>query len=836
MDSPEKEENKKTKNIKFDDEKIKEQEEQKKCDPGPRVNFPKNTIRFLTYLENFNKIDENNVFGCKGKYMKYNYDGKYCCVDKPQTKQELFDFVNHILQIMIDKLGVTAFKNGIETVKYIIDLRNSLLSKNEGLEDNIEIPDKYKGDANLYIDSWYQDNLRYQNNLNESKQSAKQSDIESVIESALISAQKNSDINKEELTKLAIEFAEENSKKNENILQEPISSSVLQTKPTKQNGSTKGEPEEVRKSEEKAKEILESILDGVNDNADTPEEKEENKILTDKLTELSKNLSIEFGNLENKDEKDFFVKKMYFFYIRKNMSTLLEDVTNIFVKNPITFLHSSIKKNLIKLLVPCYNVFAKHKIPQDQSLTDNDKEKYKLKNLESTMIKEEIVEKMPKKLFKEFFNKIKSIEKGKPNPNPEVLRQIDDILNDNAEINELTKQTINAILKDKKNSKLLEITKKEVLDDSIYELLSHNYETFDDSIRYMSDILRLFKDIKDNLVTNKLYDTKLSEILDKLQSIINHIQNETKKSRKDENNATANTEMNKEIVKAMKSEKQTDNTPKEQGLIDSFQNIQKIIKDMRASVFPDTTSTDVDKNITLTDVHKNNMLVDIDEIISKLKRLRTRQIEYIRVVKCNLFSFFTPNRSYYFCRNFLRMLILLLQEDIIRKIVEGNRGWLHSGVSISRGISKTVNVVRKGLKGMTKYSTFDNKGDRHTFKKNTKKIIRHIKDLGITNIDENQAFYGGGEDTPFMLGLALITIGIILLAIGSSTHNQSVSTVGLILFLIGIALFGILIQAGTMGGKTRKNRKGKRKHNTRKSHNKNNKNKNKKNKNKKNKK
>jgi hypothetical protein len=138
-----------TPTLRFDEESIR----QKTCIPGPNVVFPKKIVNFSSFISNYNK---EGSLGCgRGKYPQYT-DGKYCCVNRKFTEQELLDYINFLLYGAITNLSYTAFKKNKRTVDYILDERYILLSKYPHLIDNLEIPEEESGNTDDYLTKWYQ--------------------------------------------------------------------------------------------------------------------------------------------------------------------------------------------------------------------------------------------------------------------------------------------------------------------------------------------------------------------------------------------------------------------------------------------------------------------------------------------------------------------------------------------------------------------------------------------------------------------------------------------------------------------------------------------------------
>jgi len=105
----------------FDEEEI---NMQKKCNPGPNVNFD-NKIPYVKYLSN---MEKPGTLGCKpDQYPKYT-DGKYCCESTMATPQEQLDYVNMLLQSAIYNVNETIFGR-VQNIVWLKNQRNMLLEK-----------------------------------------------------------------------------------------------------------------------------------------------------------------------------------------------------------------------------------------------------------------------------------------------------------------------------------------------------------------------------------------------------------------------------------------------------------------------------------------------------------------------------------------------------------------------------------------------------------------------------------------------------------------------------------------------------------------------------------
>ena len=145
-----------TKSVLFNEESI---NSQKKCDPGPNVNFgSRKALPFFEYLTNINK---NGSLGCKDyQYPKYK-NGKYCCSLIKSSNQEQLDYINNLLESAMNNVGPTMFKKNTKTIEFIMDKRNELLRKDNSLVDNLEIPDDPEEIGVPYsnVNEWFRDNL-----------------------------------------------------------------------------------------------------------------------------------------------------------------------------------------------------------------------------------------------------------------------------------------------------------------------------------------------------------------------------------------------------------------------------------------------------------------------------------------------------------------------------------------------------------------------------------------------------------------------------------------------------------------------------------------------------
>jgi hypothetical protein len=124
------------KRINFDDAT----EDQKRCNPGPNVLFDKEKgvpVKFIQYLTNYNR---EGSLGCgPGKYPMYR-DGKYCCEDNIMNDQDLFDYINGLLQSATE-MSPSVFQSNADKIFFLIDeCRDRLLEHNPSLIDRLEIP------------------------------------------------------------------------------------------------------------------------------------------------------------------------------------------------------------------------------------------------------------------------------------------------------------------------------------------------------------------------------------------------------------------------------------------------------------------------------------------------------------------------------------------------------------------------------------------------------------------------------------------------------------------------------------------------------------------------
>jgi len=128
----------KVKKMMFNEEEILEQ---KKCQPGPNVRFPKKVVPFSHYLIH-NKIP--GALGCtKTTYPKYR-NGKYCCESRPASDQETFDYINQLLENLITNVSDTQLWKQQESIDFLLFNRNIYKNKKyPRLEDHLELPPGY---------------------------------------------------------------------------------------------------------------------------------------------------------------------------------------------------------------------------------------------------------------------------------------------------------------------------------------------------------------------------------------------------------------------------------------------------------------------------------------------------------------------------------------------------------------------------------------------------------------------------------------------------------------------------------------------------------------------
>lgn len=128
--------------------------QQKKCVPGPDVNFPKRALPFSVYLKSW---DKKGVLGCEPEqYPKYT-NGKYCCENVLATNQEMFDYVNMLLGGVMKNVSITAFtrKDIRDQANLILNYREIILDGNPSLEDNLDVPDEYQTRKQDYVNSFF---------------------------------------------------------------------------------------------------------------------------------------------------------------------------------------------------------------------------------------------------------------------------------------------------------------------------------------------------------------------------------------------------------------------------------------------------------------------------------------------------------------------------------------------------------------------------------------------------------------------------------------------------------------------------------------------------------
>lgn len=148
--------------VHFDEEAI---DRQKKCFPGPNVQFSKKVLPFSEYISNMLKPGS---LGCNSdQYPKYK-DGKYCCESEMATPQEEFDYVNNLLLSAINNVGQTAFRKYSGEINYLKKARNDLLAKYRGnnLRDILveEFPININGEEYKDLDEYILKNT-YNSNI-----------------------------------------------------------------------------------------------------------------------------------------------------------------------------------------------------------------------------------------------------------------------------------------------------------------------------------------------------------------------------------------------------------------------------------------------------------------------------------------------------------------------------------------------------------------------------------------------------------------------------------------------------------------------------------------------
>ena len=132
---------------------LKESQMQKRCVPGPNVFF-KNKQFILPLEEYLRNMRKKGSLGCgPNQYPKY-MDYKYCCSDTMSTEQEKFDYINTLLQGMVDSLSPEFTQKNKEVVFALVrerQLMHDNMEEGEELNDILLLPTQYQ-DVNDWVD------------------------------------------------------------------------------------------------------------------------------------------------------------------------------------------------------------------------------------------------------------------------------------------------------------------------------------------------------------------------------------------------------------------------------------------------------------------------------------------------------------------------------------------------------------------------------------------------------------------------------------------------------------------------------------------------------------
>lgn len=389
------------------------------------------------------------------------------------------------------------------------------------------------------------------------------------------------------------------------------------------------------------------------------------------------------------------------------------------------------------------------------------------------------------------------------------------------------------------NRCVLEDVKTRIVENRIREFMAENYDTFSYPIWKTSMIINNLKQLlnNENRKDPKFDNTFQESIMHKVFVNSNNDLDEIGQNLKiefqeilkyqedpiqhDENNSPEIRELDDMLKKIQSNQSHADIDDSKEDLkilmnqIDQLKPKLKEIQlklDQLEQLNKLTTDSEVDEERQLT-------MLKIEDAINDFVHFRNALIQNFKVYNIVLITVWRPD----YAINTTKVIATHLQEDILLKVLKGNEGWFGTGISITRPISKGVNAVRSGLKGIFKHahmgSLFSNNSSRHLFKKQTRKKLEIMDDgyKGLKQIIN----YGGGveEDEVIMAAFGLILFGLIF----TSIPWFPIQILGAIMFYLGIIIlspiifFGILSLMGSSGGtrKKRKNKKVKRKHKSR---------------------
>ena len=129
--------------VAFDQSVTDLKDESKVCASGKKAVIDPKRLSFRQFMTALSEDNGKNGLGCGGDtpYVTYE-DGKYCCADKGLDDQQLFDYINILLNGAMANVDDTMFIKNREMIEYLIGERERLIENNSELIDTIVLPVK----------------------------------------------------------------------------------------------------------------------------------------------------------------------------------------------------------------------------------------------------------------------------------------------------------------------------------------------------------------------------------------------------------------------------------------------------------------------------------------------------------------------------------------------------------------------------------------------------------------------------------------------------------------------------------------------------------------------
>ena len=149
--------------VAFDQSVTDLKDESKVCASGKKAVIDPKRLSYKQFMTALSEDNGKNGLGCGGDtpYVTYE-DGKYCCADKGLDDQQLFDYINILLNGAMANVDDTMFIKNREMIEDLIGERERLIAnKNSQLIDTIVLPINFeKLDDGKYtqytsIDEWF---------------------------------------------------------------------------------------------------------------------------------------------------------------------------------------------------------------------------------------------------------------------------------------------------------------------------------------------------------------------------------------------------------------------------------------------------------------------------------------------------------------------------------------------------------------------------------------------------------------------------------------------------------------------------------------------------------